>query len=620
MKKSYLQIIMTLLAFILPFGTEAAKVTFNFDDPSRINFYFNNYGDYKLYEGDLVPGDNVIECYNIKISAKEGYILDKVLMTNDTWAQDYPIEINNNSCENGFFSDSYVKVITKVQEEAQTESLVMNVDKASAVTVSVTETGRIINLVDGTNTITYDPSTEKQLKVYNSLSANLPLYSVTAPNSQSSVVKNGNIYNVNLPCTGPVNVVSQYPKKDCYINFTFAPGSEGFVKKITKDTSDGEEVQMVDNKVKVNAGTIVYIHGNTDDYNITSFTVDGSSVSWEDPFRIIVLEKDVNVAISSTKYMEAVVYITVEDASMVMARYGSIMYPGEEIKLVNGKNEVSINANKNVMFFDTANPTLYKLVKVTVDGEELESAYDGKMPTDYLYGGENIVVTAEKRVRDLEAVVYLDDEAAMDWNFVSIINQKYDLTSGYNRIKFCEDDNPFIIKGGKNSIYVYLDDDDVKGFDSGYMVNLGKGSVLKIFAAKESEPQFYTLTFAEKGFDNVSIKADEVNIVKQRLGYQYLEDTKIEITPTDTQVKGVTLDGEALKAGEGNVYTFKVSGAHNIEFVTDENPDAGVEGIEAEDGFVVIYNLNGLRVNPDKLNECPSGVYIINGKKVFLKK
>lgn len=612
MKKFYSRILIFLLAFMLPSIVDAAKITFNFDDPSRIDLLING----EPYEGTLIAGDNEIECFNMTITAKEGFILDKVLQT-DSYDTDYPLPISNNSCYSGFASDKYIKVITKVAAEANTGSVVLNVDKASAVIVSVTETGREIKLEDGLNTVTYDPTTEKQLKVYSSATAQFPLYSVTAPNSSSSISKVGSVYFVALPCQGTVDIVSQYPPQDCYITFTFSEGSEGFIKKLTKDTTTGETLQMTDNKLKVNAGTLVYLHGNEDDYELNSFKVDGEYVTFDNPYRIIVLQKDVTVSIDATKYQEATVTINVNDASMLKANYGSTMYPGEEIILKNGDNEVVINANNNTMIFASADPSIYYISSATVDGVPLDYTYDGKAQTDYLYGGEKINIVMERRVRDLDAVVLLDDAKPFDWTVVSIINQKFDLVAGYNHIKFCQDDSPLMIKGGAGKLFVYIDDEAVVPSDGGFVCNLKNGAVIKIYAAKSDEPNFYALTFAEDGFDKVDIKVDEINAVTQRAGYEYLEGTKIEITPRGGDIKGVALDGVSLAANAENTYSFNVSGAHNISFLTD---DAGVERvIDDMSGINVIYNLQGLKVKADALNNLPAGIYVVNGKKVLVK-
>ena len=64
-----------------------------------------------------------------------------------------------------------------------------------------------------------------------------------------------------------------------------------------------------------------------------------------------------------------------------------------------------------------------------------------------------------------------------------------------------------------------------------------------------------------------------------------------------------------LSSLDGNDYELVAN------YVNTDN--SGVEGIDAENGPAVIYNLQGIRVNNDNL---PAGLYIINGKKVMIRK
>ena len=64
--------------------------------------------------------------------------------------------------------------------------------------------------------------------------------------------------------------------------------------------------------------------------------------------------------------------------------------------------------------------------------------------------------------------------------------------------------------------------------------------------------------------------------------------------------------------GSTNIYTYKMT--QDMSFVIMDS--AGVETVvDSVTGETVIYNLNGVRVNPDNLTK---GLYIINGKKVMV--
>ena len=51
--------------------------------------------------------------------------------------------------------------------------------------------------------------------------------------------------------------------------------------------------------------------------------------------------------------------------------------------------------------------------------------------------------------------------------------------------------------------------------------------------------------------------------------------------------------------------------------IVEENPAAGIVDLDSDESTeTVIYDLNGRKVNPDKLRP---GIYIRNGKKVVIK-
>lgn len=68
--------------------------------------------------------------------------------------------------------------------------------------------------------------------------------------------------------------------------------------------------------------------------------------------------------------------------------------------------------------------------------------------------------------------------------------------------------------------------------------------------------------------------------------------------------------------GEGFSYVFEGSGE-----ITNPGPDPGESGFETivnPDGKTIILDIDGRRINSDKLENLPKGIYIVNGKKVIL--
>lgn len=616
MKKFY-SIISLMLVAALSFTASAANIILNIDRPERINLEVN----YEPWSGELVAGDNPIANSNIiKISAKEGYILESV-----DWNPGYydlPIE-NNSVLIPTYTNNATYYVRTKDANEARSGVVVLDVDRASAVHVSVDETSRDIVLADGVNNVEYDPEMEKTLKIYSSVTTQMPLYSVTVEGGSASNLRvSGNVYFLTLPCSGTVKIQSQYPDTEQNVKFVYSSGAEGFIKKVTLETTNGPELDFSSGSLTVNAGTVLYIHGNEDDYSLLSYEVNDDMYTFMSPMRLIVLDEDLTVKISAVKYPEFKITINVNEPSYLLARYGSTMYPGDAFSLEPGLNTVTLNSNKNSLLFDASDRSKYRIASASLNkaliGDD-EYAYDGKLQIPDLKEGDRIDLVMEAITREYNAVVYIDNAEATTRKFTSALGLEYALATGYNHIQFCANDVPFKLSAAEGTAYVYVNDESalVAG-DGSFHFSLAENAVAKIYVDSKGEPQFYMPSFSQDGFDKVVVTADEIRTVTQRAGYEYLQGTKLEIAPKSGITLKVKLDGSDLTADADGKYSFSVSANHNIEL--EAEGEVGIANIDASKPAAnVIYNLQGMRVEAESIESLPAGLYIINGNKTLVK-
>lgn len=614
MRKFYTFLCLSMIG-LASFVASAAKITLNIDDPSRIALSVN----YEPYAGELVAGDNEIESYYIGIEATEGNILEEVI-----WEDGYyPITVEGNKASFGTYSDGakyYVKTTTA--DAYYTASVNVNVDVASAVKISFDESKREVVLTDGDNTVKYNPDKEKTLKIYSSVSAQVPLYMVTVGEGTEGVDQKGNVYFIAMPCEETVNITSRFPDKECTVTFDFDEVSKDYVTKVTKDTSDGESVDISTGKAVVNAGTILYIHANTEDYLLDTYTVDGIEETFSSPQRLIVRDADITVAFKVIKYKQFDITVSVNNPAAVIARYGSNLYPGDIIELSEGDNTVAMNENRNSLLFAPSDNVKYKIESATVNGEPVEPNYSGKVQISDLAENDKVVITMAEIVRDIHAVIYLDNADANMWTLKDASGNTIELATGYNHIYLCTDDNPFTLGGySSRTPYVYANDEQITAtgslFSKSFKFSLSEGSVAKIFVSASAEPEYYELTFSEGGLDAVDVLADEIRPVTSRVGFETLADTKIEITPKENKNVKLSLDGTPLEAADGK-YTFTVSKAHNIDITLEGS--SGIDNIECEEAApAVIYNLQGIRMDVSDVDALPAGLYIVNGVKTLVK-
>lgn len=403
MRKLYLSLCM-LLAGMCPLLANAFTITFNVDHPENVCLEIY-YEEQQLNEG----GDNTFlftgSFTPISISGKNGC---KVTVKGPD---------GNDIEETGvFFSNEQkyggknITITSQKPEEYRTESVKVNIDKASAVKISANKEPNNVSyypeLTDGDNTIYYEPGVDKMLRIYSSVSTQVPLYSVTVENGTTEAIRTNFVYDVALPCDGDVVVKGVFPDKECTVTLNYGEGIEGFVDKITKDTATGEDIDFSAGSFKVNAGTVLYIHGNTNEYLLESYKVDDAIVSFNTPQRLVVIDKDINVSFAGRKYNKFNVNITVDNPAYVVAKVGTSLNPGAVIALEKGKNVIPFSENDPNVFFTSSNNHDYKITAITYNGENIMADYSGAFKIQGLKADDKIEIATAEIVRDLEAVVY----------------------------------------------------------------------------------------------------------------------------------------------------------------------------------------------------------------------
>lgn len=218
---------------------------------------------------------------------------------------------------------------------------------------------------------------------------------------------------------------------------------------------------------------------------------------------------------------------------------------------------------------------------------------------------------------------HLDSAPENLWTLKDNSGNEIVLETGYNHIMLCTEDNPFSLAGGYGMPYVYVNDEPVavsgSFFSKSYKFNLAEGSVAKIYVDADDEPQYHALSFSDPGFDTVDVLADEICPITDRVGYEVLAGTKIDLTPKAGKKVTVKVDDNELDADDTGKYSFIVSAPHKIDIA--EASTSGIGSIEAEEisSEATIYNLQGMRLRSTDTRQLPAGLYIINGQKTLIK-
>lgn len=423
-----------------------------------------------------------------------------------------------------------------------------------------------------------------------------------------------------------IDIKVDYPEDMKYaIKFNLSEGAKnGFITSVTADNVPVENWE----DAQVRAGSYMSVAFNTQEYKVTKFEVNGSSLiqyGYIYSPHTFNLTSDYTFDIVADKYADAKMTVKVNNAEYVVLYKGyNSSDPDNVITLVNGTNEISVAENLTTINVKATNGN--QITSVTQDGSPISSNYNNEYSIA-VKEGSVIEIEAEEIKYDNVLIFYFDSPAKASDQANSLYGYGLylqpsrrsfnDLVEGYNEIKFnnSETDLSFSIYNGyTTNCFLYVNG-EVPSFTSdnlSYTFTPKNNDVMKCFVGKE--PEKYTLAFTiDKELNTPEVVVDMVTKLDNLDETTVLQGTKVSIIPSEgDEFKNVSVNGTDVLPTDGK-YEFFVN---NNTDVVIKSTTSGIEGIETESAEQVIYNLQGIRVNKSNL---PSGVYIINGQKTLVK-
>lgn len=608
---------MTLLACV-SMTANAINITINVDDPSRVSLIVN-YGS--PMEG-IVAGDNTItlnEYESVQIKAKDNAFITKVVRSMEG-ADDSEEYVSNMSECSLYISSSYEgakwTVTSANADDVRDGHCRIYVDDPSNVQVQRSGTYSYVTLAEGWNDVRYITSSELPLTIgpknYGS-----SLYQVKLNGEQVS--PQGSAWRISPANGDNVEILANFPD-DLYfpVRFTYAnEESKGF---ITMVTVNGENVTNYnDEDFTVKAGSSMVISGNTSDYNLNSFTVNGSSAYFYGQYNFIVTE-ETSISVDAKKFGTVKATLNVDNADNVIV-YKGYSYNNNILSLTSGDNNIELSETSTLLQIMPASGCY--ITSVTADGSSYSADYSGAYNITVTEGMQ-ITIRSGAIERNSKAIVYIDSKEAAStyFNFQRSDRSSIDLTTGYNEICFYEGDNPFGLSWyGAPYANVYNNGNYIKPLYEGsttYELNLTDGAVVKIFLASNPENYEVNMT-ADAGLDagKVSVTMDHIQKLAAWAGkHNVLQDTELSIAPEDGYAIKVSVNGTDIDAAMDGTFTVKVNANTAISISKDLN--TGIIGTTAESrSDAAVYNMQGMRVSGKAdMSGLPAGVYVVNGRKV----
>lgn len=607
MKKFY-SILLLAVVGLLSFTANALTITVNIDDPTRVTVQVN----YQTQE--VVAGDNVFtvsEYASFNFMATSGNFLTSV----KKGEQSQTIYSLTSCYTSAYSSDDNTTwtVTTAKAEDARTSTCTVTVDDASLVSCYLSTSNTRVTLQNGENTVKFY-SGENPITFSHSTYGSY-LYSVEQ--NGTAVSAQGTTYRVYANDGDKITVTANFPDIDVPVHFSFNEGGEGCVSSVTVDGTTVTD--YTNSNFTVKAGSKIRINFNTADYNITTFTVNGTSNYTYSGYYETTITAETTFAFVATKYETFNVTINVDHPEYVNV-YKNSYASGTPLTLNEGTNIVSYTTQNTYMCVAAVSGCY--LVSVS-DGT---NEYVGSSSSScYLRVSEGMTITIQSAAisRDQTFVFYVDDiSAAYYTRLAPYSGSNITIESGYNTVDFYSGDNPFGFSASyyptSGTAYLYRNGEALSPLYGSYQFNVSDNDVIKAFLA--SEPASYTATF------NVSVNTEKISVVKDLIteveswqnGITDFQGTRINVIPDSGFAVKVTVDDAEITADENGAFTFDLTKDVTVSI----SATSGVETI-GTDAKVDnnVYNLNGVLIlenaTPEEINSLDKGFYIVNGKKVI---
>lgn len=612
MKKNYFVLII-LFVIIASLKANAFNITVNVDDASRVSLYLGS------SKQTLTDGDNVLDVKTgdrLYFSANTGYVLKSVM--NGTTAETIS---SLTSCMIGLdeatHTDAKWIVTTCPLDDVRTASCKVTVDDASKVTLGFSGTYTTYALKDGENDVKFVPEVESTFAI-SAKDNSVSLYSVKK-NSEPVSPQYGT-YRIDVVNGDKIEIQANYPDEDYSVKFNLSEKAEGF---ITKVQVNGVEVKnFMDDNFTVKAGSQVSITGNTNDYSLESFKVNGSDVDFYGSYSFMVTGPT-NVDIVAHKYGNISAVLDIDDASHVTV-YKGYSYYGNSVEVKTGKNTIEVPESTPVIAIKANDG--YTLVSVS-DGTTDFVERDGNSEVNVkVTDAMNITVKTAELVRDKNAVVYVEDASVP--SYMRFMRKDYttiDLATGYNHIPFYDGDLPFSSSFyGTSTLNVYKNDELVEHQYTGatsYTLNVEDNDVVKFFFTKTPAIAKATVTVEGDAKELTAVKDQIKEVADFTNPISCLEDTELSFSVSDkSSVKSFTMNGTAVTPQEDGTYKVIITAdsdikvelgvASGIKSVTGSENKAN--NVYTTDGVLVIKN-----ATRSQIDGLAKGIYIINGKKII---
>lgn len=602
-----------LFVIIASLKANAFNITVNVDDASRVTVYL---GSSKLA---LSNGDNAFDVKTgdrLYFSANTGYVLKSVM--NGSTAETIS---SLTSCTIGLdeatHTDAKWVVTTSPLDDVRTATCKVIVDDASKVALGLSGTYTTVALVTGENNVKFVPDVESPFAI-SAKESSATLYSVKK--NSEPVSPSYGTYRVDVADGDIIEIQASFPDEDYSVKFNLSEKAAGF---ITKVQVNGTEVEnYMDDIFTVKAGSQVDVEGNTNDYTLESFRVNGSSVDFYGSYSFMVTGPT-TVDIVARKLGNLSAILDIDDASHVEV-YKGYSYYGNNVEVVTGKNTIEVPESAPIIAVKAKDG--YALVSVS-DGTTDYVDRDGNSEVNVkVTDGMMVTVKTTELVRDKTVMIYVDDAERPSKIFLKRKDYTMiDLATGYTSVAYYAGDLPLTAAFyGVTSMCLYKNDELVSPDYDGsttYTLTPEDMDVLKVFFTKTPSNVMTNIKVTGNAEELVVLKDRIVPVTDFSQSIMALEDTEISFRASGaSKIKSLKYGMNAVEPQEDGTYRVVLTVDSDIN--VEVGVASGIENVMPSDEEANnVYTMDGILVmknaSRSQIDGLAKGMYIINGKKLI---
>lgn len=608
MKKNLLTLLLLVLGTTL---LHAAALRVDIDTPSNVVVDVDG-----TVATDVVSGMNQFDGRYVRVIANAGVsftevtFVDEYYNETDSWLSRVSLVdgLQYIDLHSSFPEDEYFIIRTASSSDVRSAELTVNCDDAQAVELYRGSTDELVGLENGANVVKFDPATESSF--YLVPTGNKPPYKVTLNGTDLS--SNGYRYSFTAAAGDVLDVQCVYPDIDATVIVEFASqDARDFLQTVELDGRLQPTIDFPEAHFNAKVGMGLTMRGNTTEYEVTEFTVNGQQLSFINPFNLLV-EGDLFITIAVRRYASFDMTVKVDDPSRVHV-YQGYSYNGKEYELTAGENTVEVFRDVPIISLVPAEGCYLESVSISGYDYTIEELQVSPLMIGSLKADEVLEITTGVLDRTLQAAVYAQPGCPeftlsyADRTPVPDVNAQ-----GYSIVSYHERDNAFYLEfTDATSVFVYVDGTEIQPIYPGspvYRPELTSGGVMQIYHGDDPAMHALMVEVDPGAEDTFVLKRNYLQSLPAVSGvYTALSGTEFVLEPL--------IEGLSVKNGEETLQP-NAEGLYVISLTQDvtlriSKVSSGIQSIEAAGEAPAYYDLQG-RPTP----ATRPGIYVTRGAKV----